>query len=107
MNGNALLLVDDDDSNRLTLSALLEDEGFQVDVARSAAEARSRLEGGACDGVLLDQNLGDGLGSDLIPLIRQRWPRARVLMLSGDTPEIARLADACLVKGSEFPVLIS
>jgi CheY-like chemotaxis protein len=34
-----LSLVDDDESNRLTLSALLEDEGFQVDVAASFVEA--------------------------------------------------------------------
>ena len=38
-----VLLVDDDESNRLTLSALLEDDGFSVDLAVSFADATLKL----------------------------------------------------------------
>jgi two-component system, response regulator RegA len=80
-----LLLVDDDESNRLTLSVLLEDEGFEVDVASSYSEATRRIlaEGARYDAVLLDQHLGDGLGVNLIPLVRERLPSSKVIVISG------------------------
>ena len=39
----SVLLIDDDESNRLTMSALLDDEGFEVREAASFAEARAIL----------------------------------------------------------------
>ncbi len=79
-----VLLVDDDESVRITLAALLEDEGFSVELAGSSAEARSRIsEGSRYDLVLLDQNLGDGLGIDLVPRLRAEVPMARIVLLSG------------------------
>lgn len=102
----AVLLVDDDESNRITLSALLEDEGFAVDVAASCAEARRRFEAGRYDLVILDQRLGDGTGSDLLPEVRARLPGARVVAVSGsagDAPAVRAGFDARLDKGTSFP----
>lgn len=102
-----LLLVDDDDSNRLTLSTLLEDDGFTVDVASSFAEAKRLFEGNApaYDAVLLDHSLGDGYGSDLIPLIRRALPHTKVVAMSGSvaSPQLPQTADAELPKGLHFP----
>ena len=41
-----VLLVEDDASNRVTLTALLEDERFGVDEADSLAEARGLIAAG-------------------------------------------------------------
>jgi DNA-binding response OmpR family regulator len=102
-----LLLVDDDESNRVTLSALLEDEGYFVDLAASFSEARQRLlaDPRPCDAVLLDHSLGDGYGSDLVPLIRRCWPKAKIIAMSGSTggDRIGLVADAELPKGMHFP----
>jgi len=38
------MLIDDDEGNRVTLSALLEDEGYVVDLAASFSEARQVFE---------------------------------------------------------------
>jgi two-component system response regulator RegA len=106
-----ILLVDDDDSNRVTLSVLLEDEGYAVDVEGSFEGAKKRL--GSADGydlLLLDQHLGDGLGSDLVPLVRQRWPAAKVLLISGsisDRSGMAELFDALVPKGAAFPDVLA
>jgi two-component system response regulator RegA len=107
-----ILLVDDDESNRITLSVLLEDEGFAVDVAASFAEARAIAanEAARYDLVLLDQHLGDGTGTALLPELRARQPTARVIMISGsladDAPVMAAF-DAVLGKGAEFPDVLA
>lgn len=97
------LVVEDDDSNGLTLAALLEEEGFVVDLARSAAEARDRLldEESSFDVVLLDNNLGDGLGCELVQLIRQQSPESAIVLMSGsDEPALDEVfADARFMKG--------
>lgn len=102
-----LLLVEDDASNRLTLSILLEDEGYEVDVASSYAEAaRMITEVAGYAVIVLDQQLGDGLGLDLIPAIRERLPSAKAVLISGSLPgdETAALrADAMVAKGAPFP----
>jgi two-component system, response regulator RegA len=96
-----LLLVDDDESVRLTLAALLEDERFVVDVAESVVAARQML--GAATGydlVVLDRQLRDGFGVDLVPLVRSSFPDARIALLSGEVPDdVTPAVDACFVKG--------
>ena len=104
-----ILYVDDDASNRLTFSALLEDEGFEVEEAASFAEAKQVLESGRqWRIVLLDYRLGDGIGTALVPLVRERVPRAKVVMLSGSmtADRIPEKVDAALVKGGNASVAI-
>lgn len=98
-----VLLVEDDESNRLTMAALLEDDVVTVDEAASFAEAGRRLQapGAAYDAVLLDTNLGDGQGPDLAPLIRSLMPSARIVSLSGEGTGQAPWADATVPKGSD------
>jgi len=105
-----LLLVDDDESNRVTLSALLEDDGFAVDLAGSFAEASAVLGGSPplYDAILLDHSLGDGYGSDLIPLIRRVLPETKVFAMSASAAAagMRHTADAELPKGLHFPAFL-
>ncbi len=110
----SVLLVDDDESSRLVLSVLLEDEGFQVDAVGSFAEAKARLLGGpGYDLALLDQHLGDGRGTDLLPFVRAQARGERggkALLLSGSVDEAEALRagfDAGVPKGVGFPDLIA
>lgn len=107
-----VLLVEDDESSRLVLSVLLEEEGFRVDVASSFAEARRALAPGGAgyDLILLDQHLGDGSGTDLVPAIRAGLPRARVVLVSGsaDLGDAARAGcDGVAPKGASFPEIMA
>ena len=106
-----LLLVDDDESNRLTLSALLEDEGYVVGLAGSFAEAGQLLQAKPPPyaALLLDHTLGDGYGSDLVPLIRRVLPRTKIIAMSGSagSDRMNREADAELPKGMHFPDFLS
>jgi two-component system response regulator RegA len=107
-----LLLVEDDDSNRITLSLLLEDEGFGVDAAESFAAAAARLASAETpyDAVLLDQHLGDGTGSALLPMVRAQMPSAKALLISGTIVEGAPAPlgfDASMPKGNAFPDVLA
>ena len=106
-----LLLVDDAENNLLTLEALFQDEGFEVDTAGSCAAARERLTAAGLPYalVLLDLHLGDGSGVELVPLIRERHPATRVLIMSGsvDREQLPAQADGCFAKGRAFPELLA
>lgn len=103
-----LLIVDDDASNLLTLSALLEEEAFEIHTASSFAEARATLElPGTFSAIVLDNHLGDGHGPDLVPLVRSRHPTTKVLLVSGAvTPEIQSVVDDVFEKGQAFELLL-
>lgn len=109
MSARQILLVEDDPAGRLTATALLEDAGFAVELATSVAEGRALLaKERAYALVLLDLHLGDGLGVQLIPEVRARLPRSKVVLLSGDSsmlnlPEL----DGAFLKADDFGELIT
>ena len=99
-----ILLVDDDESIRITLAVLLEEDGFAVDVADSCATALACAANDAAsyDLVLLDAHLRDGLGTSILPLLRARQPAARVILITGgvsDSDYVCPGLDAVLSKG--------
>ncbi|ABF91004.1 response regulator [Myxococcus xanthus DK 1622] len=106
--GRCLLLVEDDPSNRMTLSALLEDAGFAVVTAGSYSEAAGLLNRPrAYDAVLLDQSLGDGFGTGLIPLVRHHMPKTKVVFVTGHDGKIDMPVDAVFRKGGHFDDLLA
>jgi len=81
-----VMLVDDHDTFREPLAFMLERESDLTVVAqpRSLAEAREVLEGAelAVDVAIVDLNLPDGSGTDLIKELRASRPRTKALVLS-------------------------
>ncbi|TVR52351.1 MAG: sigma-54-dependent Fis family transcriptional regulator [Puniceicoccaceae bacterium] len=61
-----LLIVEDDPLLGKRLQAYCRSQGFAPTLARSLAEARRELGGSVFDGLLLDLNLPDGHGLDLL-----------------------------------------
>src|SRR5271168_2531396 len=60
------LIVEDDPNSLSGLSAIVAADGFSVDTAISLAEARAALSRFIPDVVLIDLNLPDGSGLDLL-----------------------------------------
>ena len=107
-----VLLIDDDESNRLTLSALLELEAFELAEASSLAAARKSLAAGSpFDLVLLDRQLSDGLGFELIPAVRAQLPSCKIVIVSGSGGEEdhgpADTADGYFRKGEDLDELFA
>jgi DNA-binding NtrC family response regulator len=80
-----ILIVDDETSLRQMLKEVMSDD-FAVVEAESGAALKKQLgEIESPDVVLLDLNLKDANGLDLLPLIKKTWTEAEVIVLTGDT----------------------
>lgn len=107
MSGRRILLVEDDEANRLLLLTILADVGYETEGAATLAEMQSRLNSGSYDLLLLDAHLPDGRGPDVAPEIRRRFPDMAIAILTGESrlPQSADV-DAVLTKGSDPAFLL-
>ncbi|MDB5814710.1 MAG: Fis family transcriptional regulator [Rhodocyclales bacterium] len=74
------LIVDDDENTRSALAALIEAEGFTIDLAKDLREARISLVRQTPDVVLTDLKLPDGTGMDLFKEFDPNAPVELVVM---------------------------
>ena len=77
-----ILVVDDDDNLRGTLSELLELEGYDVYQAGSAKECMNLVENDFFNVILMDYNLVDGTGLDVVKSIRRFNTQSQVIMIT-------------------------
>ena len=66
-----LLLIDDERSFRLILKSALDSEGFNVRTAATLAEGQAAWSEEAPDVVIIDRNLPDGDGVELLAILRK------------------------------------
>jgi DNA-binding NtrC family response regulator len=78
-----LLIVEDDPALNQMLALHFEDEGFEVEGVMTCAEALERVEANAYDLLLLDQQLPDGTGMELLESVLSREPDLPVVMMTG------------------------
>ncbi|HFE48827.1 MAG TPA: sigma-54-dependent Fis family transcriptional regulator [Chromatiaceae bacterium] len=78
-----LLITEDDHSLNEILAMHFEDQGFDVLQAESIQAAQQILSSTKLDLVLLDQQLPDGTGLDLIPRIRDTDEDTAIVMMTG------------------------
>lgn len=82
MSGN-ICIVDDEPSILNTLSSILEDEGHQVSLAKSGAEALKLIRTEPPDLVILDIWMPEIDGLETLKRVRQQFPNLMVIMMSG------------------------
>lgn len=78
-----ILIVDDEESLRMSLKFKLKSAGFDVDVAVDGEEALDRLKSKQVDVVLLDINMPRMSGIEALTRIRQDFPQTEAIMLTG------------------------
>lgn len=90
--GKTVLVVDDEDVTRQTITKMLEAGGFTVLTASSGADALDRLDerSDEIDMVLSDNTMPGMTGIDLAYHIRDVYPTMPVAIVSGDVSELER-----------------
>jgi DNA-binding response OmpR family regulator len=78
-----ILVVDDEESLRLSLKFKLKSAGFDVDTAIDGEEALEKLKTKQADVVLLDINMPRMSGIEALTIIRQTYPHTEAIMLTG------------------------
>jgi DNA-binding response OmpR family regulator len=88
-----VLLVDDEVEICVLLSGILQREGFRTDYALSLKDAKDRLSSESFNVVFIDLNLPDGLGSQLIPVIRREMKNTKIIIVSAYDSEMKKVFD--------------
>lgn len=113
MDKPRLLFVDDEDSIRITLPAILTQQGFDVVSAATVAEAIAIINRQTFDILLSDLNIGEpGDGFTVVSAMRRIQPNARTFILTGypdfssALEAIRRQVDDYLTKPADIPTLV-
>jgi DNA-binding response OmpR family regulator len=91
-----ILIVDDDLAILNLMQRVLRDEGYAIDTASTGEAARTLALVHDYDGIILDLNLGDRHGFEILQELRRTGRRTPVLLYSGkgDSETIVRGLDA-------------
>src|SRR6185295_5100492 len=106
-----LLLLEDDASIRFPLSRYFRERGVAVVEATTCQEARDAIEATSPEVAVIDLNLPDGDGLDLLPELVGRDPSVATVVLTGNATidravrAIQQGADHFLTKPVELPGL--
>jgi DNA-binding NtrC family response regulator len=98
----SILVVEDDSMLRRQLTANLERFGADVAAADSVAATREHLRSGQFDFVLLDVNLPDGLGTDL--LREKAFPPATAIIVMTANGGVANAVEAMRLGATDYLV---
>jgi DNA-binding NtrC family response regulator len=85
-----LLIIDDEKNMRLSLEAVMVDEGSQGVTLESAEQGLKALEAETFFMVITDARLGGMSGYEFLEKVRQRWPQMPILLITAyATPRLA------------------
>lgn len=94
-----ILVVDDEETLRLTLRTKLRVEGFEVQIAADGHEAMDKMANNAFDVVLLDVKMPRMDGIETLDHIVRTYPTTEVVMLTGFADFTTAIE--CLKKGAK------
>src|SRR6266516_2709930 len=82
MKNHRILIIDDERPILITLEALLERHGYQVDTAPTASQGLKLLKSKSPSLVLLDLQLPDAQGLEMLDQIKTELPDMQVIILT-------------------------
>jgi len=108
-----ILVVDDDESIRKTLTAILEDKGYSVDTAKNGKEAIRKSKAKFFHLALIDIKLPDLEGIELLTAMRDTTPKMiKIIIITGYSSlqsaigAVNKSADAYLLKPFNMDTLL-
>jgi CheY-like chemotaxis protein len=88
-----ILIVDDEETDRLLMQAILAREGYQTEIAVTGEDALRRYLEGGIDLVVTDLHMPDVHGFELISILREFDPPPAVIAVSGTGPFQLHMAE--------------
>jgi len=98
------LIIDDDEEIRITLSSILENEGYSVEAVENGKKAIRVCEKTPFDVALIDINLPDIKGTELLRILKEKQPKMVRIIITGHpsienaTKSINEKADGYIMK---------
>jgi CheY-like chemotaxis protein len=107
----AILLVEDDEAVRDSLSLLLQWAGYDVSMATNGFDALLQLKRSVPTVLLSDLNMPQMSGFEFLSVVRRRFPQISVIAMSGayhsgDAVPDGVIADAFYPKGQSDPPML-
>lgn len=78
-----LLVVEDQGETCLILDLILSDRKFESDYVNNLLDADEYLEKNKPSVIILDNKLPDGFGVDFITYVKKKYPKIKIIMISG------------------------
>ena len=95
------LIVDDDASVRRMLTSILEDDGYSVEAVDNGRQALKTCERLPFDVALVDINLPDAKGTELLHKLKRMQPRMVKIIVTGE-PSVENAVKALYEKADGF-----
>jgi DNA-binding response OmpR family regulator len=98
-----ILVIDDEDAVIFGYTQYLKKHGYEISAAGCLQDGRAQLQAGGFRAVVLDMRLPDGDAINLIPEIRSKDTKVKIVMVSGLSDE--KIAASALEKGADAYLL--
>ena len=95
------MIVDDDHEVRSMLTSILEDEGYLVETAENGKKAILLCEKAPFDVALIDIELPDIKGTDLLAILKEKQPKMVKIIITGH-PSIENAAKSVNEKADGY-----
>jgi DNA-binding NtrC family response regulator len=108
-----ILVIDDDENIRLTITKILEFKGYQVETASTGIEALKKTKESYYNLALVDIQLPDIDGVQLLEQIKHGVPKMRKIIITGfptmqnAIEALNKRADAYVIKPVEIDLLLA
>jgi CheY-like chemotaxis protein len=80
----SVLIVDDESSVRQSMTQILAEIGYRVRSAEDGAAALAEIRREAPEILISDLNMPGMSGFELVPVVRRRFPRIQIVVMSGN-----------------------
>ena len=78
-----MLVVEDQGETCLVLGLILSDRKFEIDYVNNLLDADEYLQRNKPSVIILDNKLPDGFGVDFISYVKKKYPKIKIIMISG------------------------
>ena len=92
-----MLVVEDQGETCLVLDLILSDRKFELDYVNNLLDADEYLSKNKPSIIILDNKLPDGFGVDFISYVKKKYPKIKIIMISG----FSTARDVAMENGAE------